>query len=70
MLEQVIIIFTDCVSIFSELEQILDSIKTDGPMRMLDRVKWAMKEKTILKLVNRLQTSKASLGLILTILTW
>ncbi|CAO1603355.1 hypothetical protein XANCAGTX0491_006943 [Xanthoria calcicola] len=69
MLEQVIIIFTDCVSIFSELEQILDSIKTDGPMRMLDRVKWAMKEKTILKLVNRLQTSKASLGLILTILT-
>lgn len=70
MLEQVIIIFTDCVSIFSELEQLLDSIKTDGPMHIIDRVKWAMKEKTILKLVNRLQTSKASLGLILTILTW
>ncbi|KAL8732064.1 MAG: hypothetical protein Q9166_003017 [cf. Caloplaca sp. 2 TL-2023] len=70
MIEQVIIIFTDCVSIFSELEQILESMKTDGTMRIIDRVKWALKEKTILKLLTRLQTSKASLGLMLTILTW
>ncbi|KAL8666794.1 MAG: hypothetical protein Q9168_007407 [Polycauliona sp. 1 TL-2023] len=69
MLEQVIVIFTDCVAIFSELEQLLDSIKTDGSMRVLDRVKWAVKEKTILKLLARLQTSKASLGLMLNILT-
>ncbi|KAL9025734.1 MAG: hypothetical protein Q9180_007601, partial [Flavoplaca navasiana] len=68
MLEQVIVIFTDCVSIFSELEQILDSIKTDGPTRILDRMKWAVKEKAILKLLTRLQTSKASLGLLLNIL--
>ncbi len=70
MLEQIIIIFTDCVSIFSELEQILESVKTDGPMRVLDRLKWAVKEKNIIKLLTRLQTSKASLGLMLTILTW
>ncbi|KAL8781247.1 MAG: hypothetical protein Q9213_006100 [Squamulea squamosa] len=69
MLEQVIIVFTDCVSIFSELEQILESMKTDGPMRVLDRVKWAVKERTISKLLTRLQTSKASLSLMLTILT-
>ncbi|KAL9577007.1 MAG: hypothetical protein Q9212_006654 [Teloschistes hypoglaucus] len=69
MLEQVIIVFTDCVSTFSQLEQILESLKTDSPMRVIDRVKWAMKEKTISKLLARLQTSKTSLSLILNILT-
>ncbi|KAL8631171.1 hypothetical protein Q9189_003111 [Teloschistes chrysophthalmus] len=69
MLEQVIIVFTDCVSTFSQLEQTLESLKTDNPMRVIDRVKWAMKEKTISKLLARLQTSKTSLSLILNILT-
>lgn len=70
MLEQVIIVFTDCVSMFSELEQTIDSLKTNGPMRTIDRVKWAIKEKGISKLLTRLQTSKASLNLMLNILTW
>ena len=70
MIEQVIIIFTDCVSLFSELEQSLDSIKTGGPMRVIDRVKWASKEKGILKLLARLQTSRTSLNMMLSILTW
>ncbi|KAL8696582.1 MAG: hypothetical protein Q9201_007589 [Fulgogasparrea decipioides] len=69
MIEQVIIVFTDCVSIFSELEQTLESLKTDTPMRVIDRVKWAMKEKTISKLLTRLQTSKASLSFLLNILS-
>ncbi|KAL8639987.1 MAG: hypothetical protein Q9228_003043 [Teloschistes exilis] len=68
MLEQVIIVFTDCVSTFSQLEQTLESLKTDSPMRVIDRVMWAMKEKTISKLLARLQTSKTSLSLILNIL--
>lgn len=55
---------------FSELEQTIDSLKTNGPMQVIDRVKWAMKEKGILKLLTRLQTSKASLNLMLNILTW
>lgn len=69
MLEQLIIVFTDCVSIFSQLEQTLESLKTDDLVRVVDRVKWAMKEKTIAKLLTRLQTSKTSLSLILNILT-
>ncbi|KAL8818704.1 MAG: hypothetical protein Q9223_002722 [Gallowayella weberi] len=69
MVEQVVIIFTDCVAIFSELEQTLESLKMNGPMRAIDRVKWAMKEKAIMKLLTRLQTCKASLGLVLNILT-
>ncbi|KAL8733290.1 MAG: hypothetical protein Q9181_003646 [Wetmoreana brouardii] len=69
MIEQVVIVFTDCVAIFSELEQTLESLKTDTSMRVIDRVKWAMKEKTISKLLTRLQTSKASLSLMLNILS-
>lgn len=69
MIEQVIIVFTDCVSIFSELEQTLESLKTGEHMRYIDRVKWASKEATISKLLARLQASKASLNFMLTILT-
>ena len=71
MVEQVIILFTDCVSIFSELEQLLETLKPDnGTMRTIDRMKWSFKEKALSKLLTRLQGSKTSLNLILTILTW
>lgn len=70
MIEQVVVVFTDCVSIFSELEQTIDSLKADGPMSVIDRAKWALKEKVILKLLMRLQTSKQSLTLMLNTLTW
>ena len=71
MVEQVIIILTDCVSIFSELEQVIDTLKADeGPMRVVDRMKWSFKEKALTKLLTRLQGSKTSLSLMLTILTW
>lgn len=70
MIEQVVIVFTDCVSIFSELEQTLESLKTGEHMRVLDRLKWSSKESTISKLLARLQSSKTSLNFMLTILTW
>lgn len=70
MIEHLVIIFTDCVSLFSELEQTLESLKTDGYMRVIDRLKWSMKESAISKLLLRLQSSKASLNFMLTILTW
>lgn len=70
MIEQVIIVFTDCVCLFSELEQTLEAVKTDGHMRAIDRVKWASKEKTILRLLARLRASKTSLTMMLGILTW
>lgn len=70
MVEQVIIVFTDCVSIFSELEQTLESLKTGEQMRVIDRMKWASKEAAILKLLERLRASKTSLNFMLTILTW
>lgn len=70
MIEQVIIVFTDCVSIFSELEQTLESLKTGEHMRLIDRAKWASKEAAISKILVRLQASKMSLNFMLTILNW
>ena len=70
MIEKVIIVFTDCVSIFSELEQTLESLKAHEHMQLIDRVKWTSKESAISKLFARLQASKASLNFMLTILTW
>lgn len=70
LIEQVIVIFTDCVSVFSELEQTLESLKTGDHMRTLDRLKWSSKETAISKILARLQASKASLNFMLTISTW
>ncbi|MCJ1392743.1 hypothetical protein MMC18_005614 [Xylographa bjoerkii] len=69
MVEQVVIVFTDCVSVFSDLEQTLEMIRSDQPTRIIDRMKWAAKESSIAKILLRLQASKASLNLMLTTLT-
>ncbi|KAI9713740.1 MAG: hypothetical protein M1812_006578 [Candelaria pacifica] len=68
LVEQVIVTLTGCVTTFSELDEILNDLTTDGAMSSLDRVKWAMKESSIAAIVQRLQTHKASITLMLTIL--
>ena len=70
LIEQVVIVFTDCVSTFSELEQTLESLQTGEHMRVIDRLKWSSKERSISKILTRLQASKTSLSLMLNILTW
>ena len=70
MIEQVVIVFTDCVSNFSELEQTLESLQPIEHMGIIDRLKWSSKETAISRILERLQSSKASLNFMLTILTW
>lgn len=70
MINQIVVIFTDCVSVFSELEQTLESVQTLEHMRVLDRLKWSSKENAISKLLIRLQSAKASMNIMLSILTW
>ncbi|KAL8647561.1 MAG: hypothetical protein Q9226_006380 [Calogaya cf. arnoldii] len=65
--DQVVTIMSGCVLTFSELELLLDGLKTEG-MGILDRAQWARKEKAIDNLVQRLQNHKASLSLILHVL--
>ncbi|MCJ1479668.1 hypothetical protein MMC13_008354 [Lambiella insularis] len=69
MIDQVIVVLTNCVSIFSELEQTIEMLKTEQPTKVIDKVKWARKETVISKILGRLQASKASLNLMLTTLT-
>lgn len=64
--DHVITILTGCVATFSELEETLDGLKTEG-MDILDRIKWARKESGIIAIIQRLQTHKASLSLMLNI---
>ncbi|KAL9120454.1 MAG: hypothetical protein Q9187_002992 [Circinaria calcarea] len=68
MIEQVVVVLTDCLTIFSELEQVLETLQLDA-MKVIDKMKWTAKEATILQLLARLQTSKTSLSLMLTTLT-
>lgn len=65
--EKVVTIVSGCVLTFSELERLLDELKTEG-MDVLDSLKWARKETAILGLIQRLQYHKASLSLIFNIL--
>ena len=65
--EKIVTIVSGCVLTFSELEKLLDELKTEG-LDILDRLKWARKESAIMGLIQRLQNHKASLSLVLSIL--
>ena len=67
LVEQVIVTLAECVMTFSELEDVLGTSKDMG---VLDRIKWVMKESKISEIQRRLQSDKASLTLMLTILQW
>lgn len=70
LVEQVILTLTGSVLTFSELQEVLDGLKTDSKdeQTILDRVKWVRKESQIEKIIQRLQNHKASLGCMLTIM--
>lgn len=70
MVEEVVIVLSNCVKIFSELEEEVDSLKPDQPLQPGKWVKWAWKEHTISMLLQRLQSSKLSLNLMISTLTW
>ena len=65
--EKLVAIVSGCVLTFTELEKLIDEMKT-GDMDILDRLKWVRKESAIVDLIRRLQNHKASLSLVLNIL--
>ena len=64
--ESLLSVLTGCVATFSDLEQLLDQMKSED-LTMLDRLKWARKESALEALISRLQIHKSSLTLILEI---
>ncbi|KAI9687044.1 MAG: hypothetical protein M1822_002454 [Bathelium mastoideum] len=67
MLEQVLVILSNCVATFSELEAILDDLHVEPGLRNVERVKWSLKEPKIKAIVQRLQRHKASLTLMMSV---
>lgn len=65
--EKVVTIVGSCVLTFSELEKLLDQLKTED-LDLLDSLKWVRNESAIVGLIQRLQNHKASLSLVLDIL--
>lgn len=67
--DQLLIVLTNCVTTFSELENALGGL-TSKTFSVNLRLKWITKEHTISKILQRLLSSKTSLNLILTTLNW
>lgn len=70
MVEQLVVTLSNCVMIFSELEETVESLKPAEPMQPWRLAHWLFKEQTISALLVRMQQSKLSLSLMLTTLTW
>lgn len=60
----------DCLKIFEELDQELDKSIGEGGMRKRDKVKWPFKEKKMELLRGNLDRLKASLTLMLQVLSY
>lgn len=67
--DQLLVVLTNCVTTFSELENALGGL-TSKTFSVNLRLKWITKEHTISKLLQRLLSSKTSLSLRLTTLNW
>lgn len=70
MVEQIIAALSNCVLIFSDLEEIVEPLKPSDPLKPSRLAQWVLKEHTIKTLFTRLQSSKVSLNLMMTTLTW
>ena len=69
LVEQVLVTLAECVTTFSELEDVLGTTKHDAGMAT-HRMEWATKESKVAEIQGRLQSNKSSLTLMLTILQW
>ncbi|KAL8935299.1 MAG: hypothetical protein Q9216_005498 [Gyalolechia sp. 2 TL-2023] len=69
MVDQLCVVLTHTVMTFSELEDTLEGLKPRSSLLFSNRLKWIAKEPTISKLLQRLQSSKLSLNLVLTTLS-
>ena len=68
--EEIQVVLTECVTIFSELKETLDKLGKHRQKSTIDRIKWASKAQIIANLLLRLQGSRMSLNLMLTTLNW
>jgi hypothetical protein len=70
LLEHVLTTLTGCVTTYSDLQTVLDGLKSGDEITVLDRVKWLRCQTRVNVIVQRLQNHKASMTLMLSILQW
>lgn len=70
LVEQIVVTLTSCMMTFADLEKIASKMQENRPLLGIIRLRWALKERTISRLLAQLQNSKVSLSLMLGILTW
>jgi hypothetical protein len=70
LLEHVFTSLTGCVATYSDLQTILDGLNIDPGMGLFDRIKWVRQESSLQTSLQRLQSHKLSLTLMLTIVQW
>ena len=70
MVDQLVAILSNCVLTFSELEETIEPLKSKDLLYTARLLLWSRKEHTVSLLLGRLQSSKLSLSLMLTTLTW
>ena len=70
MVEQLVVMLSNCVLTMSELDRVLDSMRINQTFTARSRLRWVREEQNIVELLARLQRSKISLNLMMTTLTW
>ena len=70
LIDQVVVSLAACVKIFSDLDSFVRALDDDGKTKFIDRLRWAQKSRAIQELLQKIQTQKSSLTLLLSILTW
>ena len=69
-LEDVVVILTQTVLVFSELESLLSPIANGNKTTYLVRLTWTRLQDGVMRLVNQLQRHKTSLAILLQIIQW
>lgn len=68
--EDVVVITASCVTVLDDLDKTLDPFRLSLPLSTMRRIRWVQEEAKIDDLIARVQVSKTSLNLVLTILNW
>jgi len=69
LVDQIVVTLSACVSTFSDLDVFVETLGSDEKLGLMNRMRWATKAPTIQEHLKKLEAHKASMTLMVTILT-
>ncbi|KAH6714433.1 Rho GTPase activation protein [Leptodontidium sp. MPI-SDFR-AT-0119] len=69
LVDQIVVTLSACVSTFSDLDVFVETLGSDEKLGLMNRMRWATKAPTIQEHMTKLEAHKASMTLMVTILT-